>query len=144
MFSKRAKIITTAILTPLAFISVYFPALAGSIVPEEGKSTGRYDFNSLVTVAVNVSSWILGIVGSLALLMFIYGGFLMLISGGGGKSGDGKNKVNEGKEAIKNAIIGLVIVFAAYLIIQFVLTALGVEGTGKGFWAETGWFKKEN
>jgi len=57
----------------------------------------------------------------LTLLMFIYGGFIMIFSGGS------PDRVQKGKQTLLNAIIGLVIVFSAYAIIQFTLSAVGFE-----------------
>ena len=57
--------------------------------------------------------------------MFIYGGFIFLISGGS------KEKIGEAKKIITAAIIGLIIVFASYMIIRFVVGALGMEWEGR-------------
>jgi hypothetical protein len=56
----------------------------------------------------------LGILGSLALLAFFYGGFLWLTSAGDSK------KVSEGTEVMKWSIIGLVIIFGAVGLTQLV------------------------
>lgn len=132
--SKYLKIAIIIIFICTALISACTPALA-EIVPEAGKEAGNYTLDDFVVLAVNVAKWILGIVGSLALLFFIYGGFVFIFSGGNIET------VSKGKMILINSIIGLVIVFASYLIIQFALSALGVEG-GEGFWARPGWFKE--
>lgn len=93
---------------------------------------GNYEIDDFIFLAINVSKWILGIVGSLALLMFVYGGFLMITSGEniiteGGKS----SKINKGKKVITAAIIGIVIVFSSYLIIKFVLETMGINWSGQ-------------
>lgn len=59
-----------------------------------------------------------GVVGAFALLTFVYGGFLWLTSGG--EAG----KVEQGKEAMKWALIGLAVVFSSYALVSFVLSAL--------------------
>lgn len=61
---------------------------------------------------------LLGIVGSLSLIMFIYGGFLWIMSGGN------EDNVKKGKETLKWAIMGIVVVFASYGILNFVLDIL--------------------
>lgn len=66
----------------------------------------------------NVIRAILGIVGSLALAMFIYGGFTWVIAGGN------EEKVKKGKDIIVWATFGLIVVFASYALVQFVLSAL--------------------
>jgi hypothetical protein len=80
---------------------------------------GAYQINDFIVIAVKVVNIILGVVGSLALLMFIYGGGYMLLSAGN------KERVQKGRSIIINAVIGLVIVFTSYLIIQFVMSSLG-------------------
>ena len=96
-------------------------------------SDGNCQLNDFAKVAVNVASWILGVTGSLALLAFIYGGALFLISSGSSE------QVNKGKQAIVGAVIGLVIVFTSYMIIGFVFRAIGADVDGTA-WAQTGWF----
>ena len=88
-------------------------------------------------IFINYYERVLGIVGSLALLMFIYGGFMFLISSGNSE------KVTQAKQIIVSAVIGLVIVFASYMIIQFIFTALEIPKAGEGGWADpnSGWFK---
>jgi len=57
----------------------------------------------------------LGIVGSLALLMFIYGGFIWLTSAGSA------DKVTKGKNVLIWATIGLIVIFMSYAATKFVL-----------------------
>jgi len=87
-------------------------------------STGNYTLDDIVMIAVRASRWILGIVGSLALLMFVYGGFMFLISSGS------SDKISKAKAIIVAAIVGLIIVFSSYLIIQFVLKTIGINWDG--------------
>ena len=102
---------------------------------------GDFTLNDFVRVGMRVTEIILGIVGSLALLMFIYGGLMMIIAGVSTRAEGGKDKkINIGKDAIENAIIGLVIVFAAYMIIGFVFKATGVDPSQTA-WSKTDWFK---
>jgi len=58
---------------------------------------------------------ILGVVGSLALVMFIYGGFLWMTSSGN------RDKVEKGKNTLVWATIGMVVIFASYALVKFVL-----------------------
>jgi uncharacterized membrane protein required for colicin V production len=61
---------------------------------------------------------VLGLVGSVALAMFIYGGVLWMTAAGSNE------RVQKGKDVILWATIGLVVIFSAYAIIRFVLMAL--------------------
>ncbi|NTU98557.1 hypothetical protein HGA64_00930, partial [Candidatus Falkowbacteria bacterium] len=57
----------------------------GESVKNPGKSKkeiGDYGVNDFVQIGVNVAYFIQGIIGSLALLMFIWGGFTLLMSQG--------------------------------------------------------------
>lgn len=87
-------------------------------------NTGEYTLNDIIIVAIGASRWILGIVGALALAMFIYGGVLFLLSAGS------SDKIGQAKKIIVAAVIGLIIVFASYLIIKFVLASLGLNWQG--------------
>jgi hypothetical protein len=61
------------------------------------------------------------IAGIILLILLIGGGFSIVASGGNAKSVEG------GKNQIMSAIIGFVIIFAAYWIIQIVQTFTGVK-----------------
>lgn len=110
----------------------YLASAAGILPPESGGGCdptqagrcGNYTLNDGVQLMVNVANWILGIVGSLALLMFVIGGFMFLISAGNSKT------VETGKQIVIGAVIGLIIVFCSYMIIQFSMTALGLKWSG--------------
>jgi len=133
---KKALIGLTFIIS--FFLSPALPTLAQSIsivdttsTTTEGVnqgdtkySTGDYTLDDIVMIAVRASRWILGIVGSLALLMFVYGGFMFLISSGS------SDKISKAKAIIVAAVVGLIIVFSSYLIIQFVLKTIGINWDG--------------
>lgn len=87
--------------------------------------TGSYSLDDILAIAISSSRWILGLVGSLALLMFIYGGFTFLISAGSSE------KIGEARKILIAAVVGLLIVFASYIIIQFILKSLGMNWSGK-------------
>lgn len=72
------------------------------------------------TLAGKAIQAMLGISGSFALFMIVYGGFYMLISGGDDK------KFTKGKAAITWAIIGLLVIMASYALVSFVLQAMGI------------------
>ena len=125
---------TTITLTVIIFFSLIFfsiPDFARAGIWDGIKTcrdTGTCELSHLTQLLVNVAQWILGISGSLALLALVYGGVLFLISGGSSET------VTKAKKIITGAVIGLIIVFASYTIIAFILSSLGVEGK----WSE-GW-----
>jgi len=86
---------------------------------------GDYTVDDFVYQAILISQWVLGIVGSLTLLMFIYGGFIFLISAGSSE------KISQAKKIITAAVVGLIIVFSSWLIINFVFKSLNLDWKGK-------------
>ncbi len=76
--------------------------------------------NSIPELVGLIITAILGIVGSIALLMFIYGGFTWLTSGGAEK------KIKEGRETLIWSIMGLAVIFASYAILRFVFGILAL------------------
>lgn len=67
----------------------------------------------------NVINTIFGIVGSLALLMFIYGGLTWMTSSGS------QEAVKKGKNVITWAAIGLAVIFTSYALVRFVIMGIG-------------------
>lgn len=61
---------------------------------------------------------ILGVVGSIALLIFIYGGFLWMTASGH------SDMVQKGKDTLIWASIGLAVIFASYALVKFIFNAL--------------------
>ena len=82
---------------------------------------GNYTLNEMVSVVAKYANRILAIVGSLALLAFIIGGLMMMLSAGN------PEWVTRGKQTLIGAVIGLTIVFTSYTIIYFVFNALGID-----------------
>jgi hypothetical protein len=64
----------------------------------------------------------------IAAIMFTYAGFLLVTAGG-----EAAHARAKAKEIFTNAVIGLVIAVAAYLIIQTILSILGWNGSWIGF-----------
>ena len=59
------------------------------------------------------------IAGIIGVAMLIWGGFLLVTSGGN------PDRVEQGKKAIYAAVVGLIIVICAYVIVYFAVTILG-------------------
>ena len=74
----------------------------------------------------NVINTLLGLTGVLALLAFIFGGITWMISGGD------PGKVTKGKNTMIWAIIGLLVIFSSYAILNVVFEALYGNSTEPG------------
>ena len=77
-----------------------------------GNLTGASGIATLIGKIINA---FLGFIGAVALLMFVYGGFLMLVSGGK------PEEINKGKNVLVWAVIGLIVVFMSYTLTKFVI-----------------------
>jgi len=95
-----------------------------------GQNIETNSLDGFIQLAVVVAKYILSITGALALLMFVYGGTMMLLSAGT------PDKITKAKSILIGAIIGLVIVFTSYTIIGFILQKTGFAKDGSS-WATT-------
>jgi len=66
---------------------------------------------------------VLGVVGSLALVIFIYGGFVWMTAAGN------TERITKGKNILIWATLGLVVIFASYAIVHFIIFE-GINPTG--------------
>ncbi len=98
------------------------PVLAGT----EGCPAGSSDclINPLGTISTpqaligKIINAVLGIVGSLALLMFVYGGLTWMTSAGS------QEKVKKGRDIIVWSAIGLAIIFASYGLVRILISKI--------------------
>lgn len=96
---------------------------ASAITLQEGAEAARCDgcpknLFGETGVFKQITNTILYIVGIIAVIMLIIGGIRYVISGGDAK------KVTDAKNTVLYAIIGLVICFLAFAIVNFVISAL--------------------
>jgi hypothetical protein len=112
------------ILFSLALLIAIAPTVQAQFTLPTCTATGYCSLCDILQTVINFGKFLLGIVGSLALLMFVYGGFKWLTSGGESK------EIEEGKKILVNSVIGIGITFFAWVVVTFVVTALT---------ASTGW-----
>ncbi|MDD5031676.1 MAG: pilin [Patescibacteria group bacterium] len=114
------------LVTIMLFIVIFFPSYlcnAGGSekacppgqVCLDNPLTGNQSSISPQVFIGRIINAILGIVGSLALAMFIYGGFTWMTAAGNSE------KVEKGKQILLWATIGLVVIFTSYALVRFVL-----------------------
>ena len=116
----NSKIFLPIILFCLLSI-VFIPFVANAtLVP----CTDNCTIDDFFTMLASVYSFIVNDIATpLAIIAVTIGGILMMISAGN------PNLMGTGKKILYSAIIGLVLVFCSYLIINFVLVTIGYSGT---------------
>lgn len=77
--------------------------------------------NVVLSFAGKVANGFIGVSGTIALVMFIYGGFLWLTSRGE------PDKIKKGKDIFIWSVVGLAIIFSSYFLVDFLLR--GVTGS---------------
>lgn len=88
----------------------------GNLVnPLSGKSGGVVNTTELVG---RVVQWIFGIIGAIALLMFIVGGTYWLVSFGN------ETRITKGRQILIWTSVGLLLIFSSYAIINYVISSL--------------------
>lgn len=119
---KLKKIILPLLVLGLIVISPGFTH-AQSLVDttDPAYATGGYTLDHVRNYLVYLMYFILGLVGTLSLAAFVYGGIVFLTSAGSDQ------KVKKGKDILGAAVIGLLIVFSSVLIIQTLFNGLGVK-----------------
>lgn len=83
---------------------------------------GCTGIDDVLVFAIRYAKFIFGIAGSVALLFVIYGGMLMMFSFGNSET------LQSGKKSLIAAVVGLIIIFSAYLIVILIVKNLGVFG----------------
>lgn len=76
--------------------------------------------SNILDTILRATNLIFKYIGAIAFIFFIIGGFTMILSFGNAE------KFKKGQQILVAAVIGLLIVFGAYLIISFVVEALGI------------------
>ena len=101
----------------------------GGLVPCDNSAGNPCDFNAFMALINTVIKFILfDLVIPIAAIMFAYAGFQMVIAGG-----DSAGARKKAKDIFSNAVFGLIIAVAAFLIIRTVLWILGYKGSWIGF-----------
>ncbi len=128
-------------IVPILIISVgvflFFPAVSigyEGLVPCDGPECQACHF---IQLGQNILEWFIKTMAAVIALVFAWGGLKMVMSGG---STEG---VSEAKGMMTNAVIGFIILLAAWLIINTVLTAVisksddqVIKRLGEGMWSQ--------
>jgi hypothetical protein len=123
------------IFTTLSLIVIFFITAAPSAVTPTGSSgvtpvvetggtagtvsiTNPLGVDSLQAFIGKLINGVLGIIGSLALVMFVYGGFTWMTSMGN------PTAIKKGKDTMLWAALGLTVIFSAYTLASFVINSV--------------------
>lgn len=96
------------------------------VIPECAFSGTCENVNDLLQLGINIGKYVFSIIGSVAFLAFVYGGFTIVFSFGSAE------KVKKGTEVLIAAVTGMAIAFGAYMLINFILDALNVTQDFRG------------
>ncbi|MFH1430815.1 MAG: pilin [Candidatus Uhrbacteria bacterium] len=116
---SRRKFANAVAATALV-IAFALPYVAGASATELDNPLGQTNIQVIIGYAIKA---IFGLVGSIALAMFIYGGFLWMTSEGTSE------RIKKGKDTMVWAAIGLGTIFAAYAIVGFIIDRLAGAST---------------
>ncbi|MDO8592853.1 MAG: hypothetical protein Q7R92_03760 [bacterium] len=138
MSSKHKKINLVIILFILSLAAVNFCSAAGPLKPDVNQNiynqaqktgdAGGYDTgtgNTLFSVIQIGISAFLGLIGVILLIYMLYAGYNWMTARGD------EEKVTKAKDTLNRAIIGAIIIIAAYAISVFIMSKLE-QGTLKG------------
>lgn len=118
---KKVTFVSCIVLITFSIFSVQF-VLAQDIGDDGPRLTdplGDRQLPEIIGDAIRVG---LGVVGAVALALFVYGGFVWMTAAGNAQ------RVSKGREILIWATIGLVVIFTSYALLNFVLLAV----TGRG------------
>ena len=122
---KTAGILVMMSALMMGVIFFAAPAEAITIVPDCARNQGTEapQLSCALETFTNIANIILGLTGSFALLMFVYGGFVLLSSGGNQES------VTKGKTIIRNSVIGILIIMLSGYMVRYAIVSLRGSGT---------------
>jgi hypothetical protein len=98
----------------LGLFALPFVASAAVTIENVGGSLGLGSADLKQTI-LNIITFVLGLLGLIAVIMILYGGFIWLTAGGN------EDKVDSAKKIISSAAIGLVIILISWAIVNFVV-----------------------
>ncbi len=129
---KKFKIQLLIITIFLIFFTLVSTALAQNLSLKFGDAPGLTGTTSsqaglsqapLTALAASVIQTVLGLVGVIFFILFIYGGFMWMTARGVDE------QIKKAKKLIASAVVGLAIIILAYSISYFIINALEAPAT---------------
>ena len=93
----------------------------GAKLPDYTGTGFKFQNATLGQVISTIIPWVFSFAGMALLVMLIFGGITLMTAAGD------QNKAKQGYGMISNALIGFVIVFVSYFVVQIVEVVLGVK-----------------
>ena len=117
---RQAVVISATLATAFLALPVHaqLPAIVPDCARNQGANAPAPSLNCALQTFGNIAQLILGVTGSFALLMFVYGGFVMVTSAGNSE------KVEEGKTILRNAVLGILIILGSGTLLRYGLNQL--------------------
>lgn len=91
------------------------PLAASALTIENVGGTLTLGSADLKQTVLNIITFVLGLLGLIAVIMILYGGFIWLTAGGN------EDKVDTAKKIISSAAVGLVVILISWAIVNFVV-----------------------
>jgi hypothetical protein len=107
--------LTTKVVSGLMLVAMLAPLAASAITLEDVGTTIGVGTADLKATVIKIIQWVLGLLGLIAVIMILIGGFQWMTAGGN------EEKVASAKKIISAAVIGLIVVLLAWAIVIFVV-----------------------
>lgn len=122
--SKKTKILFIILFLTFSLFLFTHTVFAQEGVPKiENPLGGEFDPRVILGRIIGAA---LGVVGSIALVVFILGGLMWMTAGGN------EERIRKGKDIIVWATLGLAVIFASYALVKFLLAAFSESGNKAG------------
>jgi len=122
-------LLSLGIFSFFSYVFAQTPITTSTLGLEYGAQTGLGSQDIRITIA-NIIRIALGLLGMVALVIVLWGGFMWMTAGGD------ENRIATAKKILLNGVIGLVIILSSYAITSFIIKSLsdatGYEGGGGG------------
>jgi len=109
------KISRKLVASAISVGALLLPFAASALSVENVGGTLTLGSADLKATVVNIITFVLGLLGLIAVIMILYGGFTWLTAGGN------EDKIDSAKKIISAAAIGLVVVLISWAIVTFVI-----------------------
>ncbi len=117
-----AVILVAIFLAPMVVTPMVASAQEGLNMTENlsdvAENIGYQEDVTLVDTIGNIIKIVIGLIGLIALVIFIAGGFMWMTAGGN------EEQIEKSKKLMKNAVIGIIIVVVAYAATSFIIDQL--------------------